>query len=307
VRLDRRWLVAVLPAVLLACSDDPPPSAPTPTPAAFVRVDIEGSPQRNLELPGATLQLRAVATFDDGTHPDVTNEAIWSVTNPSVLAVSSRGLVTAVGEGGGFVTATYRERNGTTNVTVGLAGGRRFPVTGVVVDTEQGTPVVAAEIWGAGSEPPLLARTDGNGFFTLGDLAGQVIFRARRFGYADAVVTASVRSATHLDVRLPPTPWPYIERRREGGFESVNPSGEARTTLRITTRAGGILDAIARAQPCQSNETQLWIESGDTYAFGRGGACEWARVRLVVPTSDVQLTIRGFNATGWELIFREPR
>jgi hypothetical protein len=67
------------------------------------------------------------------------------------------------------------------------------------------------------------------------------------------------------------------------------------------------VDAIARAQPCQSNETQLWIDSGDTYAFGRGGSCEWARVRAVVPTSDVQLTIRGFNATGWELVFREPR
>ena len=307
MRVDRRWFVPFLVLAVSACGHDQPPTAPTPTPATFVRVDIEGSPLRSLELPGATLQLRAIATFDDGSHPDVTNEATWSVTNPSVLAVSSRGLVTAVGEGGAFVTATYRERNGTTNVTVGPAGGRTFAVTGVVLDAEQGTPVVAAEIWGAGSEPPLLARTDGNGFFTLRDLAGPIIFRATRFGYADAVVTASVRSATHLDVRLPPTPWPYIERRREGGFDSVSPSGEARTTLRITTRAGGIVDAIARALPCQSNETQLSIESGDTYAFGRAGACEWARVRVVVPTSDVQLTIRGFNATRWELIFREPR
>jgi len=206
VRFARRWFVPFVVLAVSACGTEAPPTAPTPTPATFVRVDIEGPPQRNLDLPGATLQLRAVATFDDGTHPDVTNEATWSVTNPSVLEVSSRGLVRAVGEGGGFVTATYRERNGTTNVSVGPAGGRPFPVTGVVVDADQGSPVVAAEIWGAGSEDAMLARTDGNGFFTLGNFAGQVIFRVRRFGYADTVVTANVRSATHLDVRLPPNP-----------------------------------------------------------------------------------------------------
>jgi hypothetical protein len=307
VRFGRPCFVPLLVLVVSACGKDQPPTTPTPTPATFVRVDIEGPAQRALGGPGETVQLRAIATFSDGTRPDVTNEAAWSVTDARVLTVSSRGLVTGVAVGGTIVTASYRERAGVTNVTVGPIGGPLFPVTGVVVDADQGTPVVAAEIWGAGSEDALLARADGNGFFTLGEFAGPVIFRARRFGYADTVVTTNVRSATHLDVRLPPNPGAYVERRREGTFDRVSPSGEAQTTLRISTRAGGILDAIARTQPCQSGATQLWVESGDTYALGRGGSCEWARVRVVVPTSDVQLTIRGYNATGWELVFREPR
>ena len=38
----------------------------------------------------------------------MTNEAAWAVTDPAVLTVSSRGLVTALPSGRSIVTATYR-------------------------------------------------------------------------------------------------------------------------------------------------------------------------------------------------------
>src|SRR5690349_4805705 len=129
-----RVVVATAAATVVACGAETPapPVQPSPTPPAIVGMQIEGPPVRDIGAVGDTLQLRAIATFDDGTRPDVTAEATWTVTNPNVLSVTSRGLVTAVGNGGAFVSATYRERSGTTNLTVRPEAGARYPLTGVV-------------------------------------------------------------------------------------------------------------------------------------------------------------------------------
>ena len=117
---DRAVLLLGSVILVAGCGNDAPPTTPTPTPApaAFVRVDIEGPTMHYLGPVGETLQLRAIATMSDGSRPDVTNEAAWSVTDPRVLTVSARGLVTALAEGGTIVTAGYRERAGVTNVLV---------------------------------------------------------------------------------------------------------------------------------------------------------------------------------------------
>jgi hypothetical protein len=61
---------------------------------------------------GQTLQLRAMATLSDGSDQDVTSMASWASENPSVVAVTSLGLVTATGAGTGHVRASYRESVG---------------------------------------------------------------------------------------------------------------------------------------------------------------------------------------------------
>lgn len=101
------WLAAVVAVAVSGCGGDPPPSAPTPQPMGVVRVEIEGG-FHTMSAAGATLQLRAIATLSDGSQPDVTNDAAWAVTDPAVLTVSSRGLVTALASGRSSVTATYR-------------------------------------------------------------------------------------------------------------------------------------------------------------------------------------------------------
>jgi hypothetical protein len=307
VRLDRRWFVLFLVLAVPACGNDndPAPNAPTPTPAALVRVDIDGPTQNEIGTPGGTLQLRALATLADGTRPDVTSEAAWSVVDPRVLTVSSRGLVTGIADGGTIVTTVYRERAGVTNVRVGPAGGRPVPITGVVVDAERGAALVDAQV---SDNRGLVVRTDGNGFFNLGDHTGHFTLVASQFGYENAVVSiGALAVATRVDVRLRPNPGEYVERRMTGAFTKIEGSDWADTTLRVVTRAGGVFDAIVRSPGCSpAGSLRIFAQSGGTFLEG-DGSCEGARVRFVVPAPEVLLTIRAYSTLRWELTFREPR
>ena len=311
MRLDRRWFLTFLVLAVSACGGDSPPTTPTPapTPAAVVRVDIDGPIQQEIGTPGGTLQLRALATLADGTRPEVTNEATWTVVDSRVLTVS-RGLVTALADGGTIVTATYRGWSNVTNVRVGPAGGRPVPITGVVVDAEGGAPVAFAEITQSGFEDEVivLTRTDANGFFTLGERRGQLIFGVSKFGYeSTGVHLTNVREPTRLDVRLKPNPGDYIERQMTGAFTKIEGSDRADTTLRVVTRAGGVFDAIVRSPGCSpAGSLAVFAQSGGSYIKGIG-SCEGARVRFVVPAPEILLTIRAYAPLRWELTFREPR
>jgi hypothetical protein len=75
----------------------------------------------------------------------------------------------------------------------------------------------------------------------------------------------------------------------------------------ISTRAGGVFDAVATSDTCDYNgELQIIAESGGTRIAGRSAYCH-GRLRFVVPASDVRLTILGYKSTTWDLIYREPR
>lgn len=310
MRLVRLWLVLPVALTAAACGDDPQPVAPTPAPAALVRMDIDGPIQHVIDQPGGTIQLRAVASFSDGTRPDVTNEAVWSVVDPRVLTVS-RGLVTGMAMGGTIVTASYRGWSSVANVIVGPLGGPLVPVTGIVLDSQRGTPVASADITGSGyaDEQILLTRTDGNGFFTLGERRGQVIFGVSKFGYeSTGVHLPNVREPTRLEVRLTPNPGDHIERTISGRFDPpAAPDGEARTSLGVNTRAGGVFDAIVQAESCAGTDRiRLLAESGGVAFAGPWGGCS-SRVRFVVPSSNVRMTIVAVNVAGWQLTYREPR
>jgi hypothetical protein len=52
-------------------------------------------------------QLTATARFSDGTTTDVTTDAQWGSSNPSVITVTSSGVVTVVGFGVTGISARY--------------------------------------------------------------------------------------------------------------------------------------------------------------------------------------------------------
>jgi hypothetical protein len=309
VRLHRCRLVLALALTAAACGDDPQPIAPTPAPAAFVRMDIDAPNQRAIDEPGGTVQLRALASFSDGTRPDVTNEAAWSVVDPRVLTVS-RGLVTGLAIGGTIVTATYRGWSSVANVSVGPLGGPLVPVTGIVLDAGRGTPVAFADITEGGFEGDrIVTRTDGNGFFTLGERRGQVMFGVSKFGYENAGVhLPNVRQPTRLELRLTPNPGDYIERTIAGRFDPpAAADGESRHSIGVNTRAGGLFDAIVASASCAGTpRLRLLAESGGVQFAGGWGGCS-ARVRFVVPSSNVRITIVSAGVAGWQLTYREPR
>ncbi|MBK7864135.1 MAG: Ig-like domain-containing protein [Archangiaceae bacterium] len=102
-------------------------SASTPltvVPGTVVRIDvIAGSTSA---AKGTLKQLFAQATLSDGSTQDVTSQATWSSSDPTVATVSngsgSRGLVTAVAVGVSTLTATVGSTSGTVVLTVTPAG-----------------------------------------------------------------------------------------------------------------------------------------------------------------------------------------
>lgn len=66
---------------------------------------------------GETLQMKAVATFFDGTEEDVTVEGLWSSTNIRIADVKD-GTIKATGKGKATVTVTYAKKKTTIVVNV---------------------------------------------------------------------------------------------------------------------------------------------------------------------------------------------
>ncbi len=72
--------------------------------AAIVSIAITPANPPNVAVHG-NLQLKATATYSDGTTGDITNTATWTGFNNTVLTVSSTGLVYGVSTGSAKVNA----------------------------------------------------------------------------------------------------------------------------------------------------------------------------------------------------------
>ena len=83
---------------------------------------------------------------------------------------------------------------------------------------------------------------------------------------------SDVTAPTTVDVRLTPNPGAYIERTVEGRIGE--PRRWSRTTLNMSTRAGGIFDAMVEARVCDYNTSMhLTASSGGQTFVGRGYSC----------------------------------
>ena len=76
------------------------------------------SPSPDSLVTGATAQLTATATYNNGTTANVTSQVTWSSSSTSVATVSATGMATAVAAGTATVTATMSGVNGTSTITV---------------------------------------------------------------------------------------------------------------------------------------------------------------------------------------------
>jgi hypothetical protein len=66
----------------------------------------------------ARQQLIVTAIAADGTHTDVTRDAAWVISDPSVLAIDSTGMATPTADGDITVTATIGDQSATASVSV---------------------------------------------------------------------------------------------------------------------------------------------------------------------------------------------
>ena len=137
------------------------------------------------------------ATITDANGSEVTSAATWSSSDPAVFTASSDGLVTAVGNGSGTLTASLDAVAATASVLVeqtpaaltiisgdaqeGLAGDPLAEPLIVRVDDAGGSPVEGVAVTfvpaeGHGTADPATAETDAEGLaqttWTLGAEAG---------------------------------------------------------------------------------------------------------------------------------------
>jgi hypothetical protein len=111
---------------------------------------IAVGPQASIQT-GGTVQMQAVGTYNDGTQSPLSSGVYWSSSSTNIASISTKGLVTGVSVGQSTISAAASAVNGSTTVTVTLAG-----LTSILI-TPQNTAITA------GSDEQYTATGTANG------------------------------------------------------------------------------------------------------------------------------------------------
>jgi len=119
-RRHRVWLgvTALLLGGVVACggkSPTAPSGGGSSTAATITAVTVNGDPSVVL---GQTEQLKAMAKKSDGSEQDVTSQASWVSSDPSIATVTSTGVLSGLTLGNVTVTASYQGKSGSSPVSV---------------------------------------------------------------------------------------------------------------------------------------------------------------------------------------------
>ena len=166
------FLIGALSIAAIACNDQNDPVGPTvsgnPTPPAPVVSSIALTGNVLLSAVGETSQLTLTASFSDGTTKDVTREGRWTIGDARVLTFSPDGLITIVGLGRTFVSATYANKNALSRVTATPPG--TYVISGRVREPGQGGVLDATVVDRATGLSGVANR---DGLFSLASLPAQ--------------------------------------------------------------------------------------------------------------------------------------
>jgi len=79
---------------------------------------VHVSPETATMDPGGILQLLSEGSYSDGSRRNLNASALWSSSNPGIVAVDGNGLATAVAPGTATITASQEGLQGTSVITV---------------------------------------------------------------------------------------------------------------------------------------------------------------------------------------------
>jgi hypothetical protein len=161
-------------------------------------------------------QATAVAAFSDGSSREVTIDAQWTSSNPSVATVSSGGRVTPVAVGSTEIRATYQGVSGGASLTVAQPPVLvpNYSVSGTIRDGLDRAAVfgVVVTVLPEGQTSPPAAVTSSSGTYEItGSWVGNPPFNAtitaRRDGYGTETVQRVVSTEATVDFTLNPLPF----------------------------------------------------------------------------------------------------
>jgi hypothetical protein len=89
---------------------------------------ITVGPAATIQTAG-TVQMSAVATYNDGTTKTLSTGVLWSSATPSVATVNSSGLVKGLTSGTSSITGSYQTQTNSATITVQLANILKITVT----------------------------------------------------------------------------------------------------------------------------------------------------------------------------------
>jgi len=264
-------LVLVCLGIAVACGSDKSPSTPTPAPITTSGVQVRASNNESGPMEaGQTRQLVAMATQSTGATTDVTQQATWTTSTPSVVTVSPTGLLTALTQGNADIGATYQGVRGALGVDVRPI---RCAVTISPANAEYGpfggsgsvsVQVSAAScLWSARSDAPWFPvqfepASPGSGSF--GYTAPPNSTTAPRT--ANIIVTTSTgESATHAVTVNRTTGCSYVTDPEEAVFPASGGTGQFNV---VTTPSNCQWNLVNGMESLGVRITQGWSGVGNT-------------------------------------------
>ncbi|HWB95410.1 MAG TPA: DUF1549 domain-containing protein, partial [Bryobacteraceae bacterium] len=199
-------------------------------------------------------QLVVVLRYSDGTEEDVTSKTRFSSARPSVAEVDTAGIVTAKGNGGAEIRASY--------------AGRQAVTTALVQRAENPTPPSFS-----GDILPVLTKAGCNGGSCHGALNGQNGFKLSLFGY-DPSADYEMIVHKHDGRRLNLADAEKSLLLRKPTFDV--PHGGGKRLKKGSTDYSALLDWIrSGAKLVPANERRvvsLRVAPDNTVLFGKGSA-----------------------------------
>ena len=192
--MSRRVLLVVGSVLFpLGCGGNDDPTAPSSSAPTVVSIAVTGPPE--IVEVGASGPFIATASLSNGTSRDVTADALWTSSDPSVVTVSATGSGMAIAAGAAEICATYEGVTGCLRLTViepldtialisitppdsttlgpGQAVGFEATVSYELNSAETGRiSMIIQDQTGANIQsnpPPNIAITRGSGMVTLSD------------------------------------------------------------------------------------------------------------------------------------------
>ena len=109
----------------------------TATPAsAAVATSVAIVPEQAVVAIGSTTQLKAIATFNDGSTKDVTTEFAWTSSDSRTIAATSSGSLSGLATGKALITGSYQGLQASASATSSIG---EVEWSGPIVISEGGT------------------------------------------------------------------------------------------------------------------------------------------------------------------------
>ena len=195
----------LLGGLLTGCDGAPtqPGAVPAPTSAAQPSALLVDGPAS--VPPGETAAFKASARFADGSLRDVTQEALWTSSDPSIVSVASGGVATGHGVGEALVSYRLAAMESGRRALLVLPAGT-YMLSGVARDGDAVIFGAHVELRGQTGAAIATTTTNWEGRYTLYGAPADATIRVTHDAFTEGVASLASAAGTalrrSLDVRL---------------------------------------------------------------------------------------------------------